>query len=54
MALIVLFVVVHVALALAVPRTLLAMLTGGPVVDAAHTPSPYASPSADTKHPAGG
>jgi thiosulfate reductase cytochrome b subunit len=33
MALIVLFLVVHVALALLVPRTLGAMLTGGPVVD---------------------
>jgi thiosulfate reductase cytochrome b subunit len=33
MALIVLFLVVHIALALAVPRTLAAMVTGGPVVD---------------------
>ena len=33
MALIVLFIVVHVALALTVPRTLVAMVTGGPVVD---------------------
>jgi thiosulfate reductase cytochrome b subunit len=36
MALIVLFLVVHVALALAVPKTLGAMLTGGPVVDDAN------------------
>jgi thiosulfate reductase cytochrome b subunit len=35
MALIVLFMAVHIALALLVPRTLLAMITGGPLVDAA-------------------
>ena len=33
MALIVLFLLVHVALALLVPKTLAAMITGGPVVD---------------------
>jgi thiosulfate reductase cytochrome b subunit len=33
MAMIVMFVAVHVALALAVPKTLAAMVTGGPVVD---------------------
>lgn len=36
MALIVLFMLVHVALALLVPRTLLGMLTGGPRLDAEH------------------
>jgi len=53
MALIVLFLLVHVALAFAVPRTLLAMLTGGPVVDTIRTPSPYASHSTDTEHHGG-
>jgi hypothetical protein len=33
MALIVLFLLVHVLLALAVPKTLAAMITGGPPVD---------------------
>jgi hypothetical protein len=33
MAAIVLFLIVHVALALLVPRTLFAMLTGGPMVN---------------------
>jgi thiosulfate reductase cytochrome b subunit len=55
MAAIVLFLVVHVALALLVPRTLLAMLTGGPTVEegAAHA-GPAAAPEtplpADTAH----
>jgi hypothetical protein len=34
MAAIVLFLIVHVALALIVPRSLVAMLTGGPTVNA--------------------
>jgi len=40
MSAIVLFVVVHVALALLVPRTLLSMVTGGPEVGAAPQPEP--------------
>jgi hypothetical protein len=49
MAAIVLFLFVHVALALLVPKTLVAMVTGGPELDAppqpvppepAHTPAP--------------
>jgi thiosulfate reductase cytochrome b subunit len=40
MALIVLFLVVHVALALVVPKTLAAMVTGGPVVDDERRPPP--------------
>jgi thiosulfate reductase cytochrome b subunit len=40
MSAIVAFVVVHVALALLVPRTLLSMVTGGPEVDAAPRPEP--------------
>lgn len=40
MAAIVLFLVVHVALALLVPRTLAAMVTGGPEVDAASRQAP--------------
>jgi thiosulfate reductase cytochrome b subunit len=40
MALIVLFFIVHVALALLVPRTLAAMLTGGPPVEEEREPSP--------------
>jgi len=48
MAAIVGFVVVHVALALLVPRTLLAMLTGGPAVNAeAHKPDAPAALSAE-------
>ncbi|HEY9215491.1 MAG TPA: cytochrome b/b6 domain-containing protein [Ancylobacter sp.] len=35
-----LFMVVHIALALLVPRTILAMLTGGPRVDARHSDAP--------------
>ena len=40
MTAIVLFIVVHVTLALIVPQTLVAMVTGGPVVDKAQ---PHAS-----------
>ena len=40
MALIVLFLVVHVLLALAVPKTLAAMITGGPLVDDDRRPPP--------------
>jgi thiosulfate reductase cytochrome b subunit len=40
MALIVFFVVVHVALALVVPKTLTAMVTGGPEVDDGRQPPP--------------
>lgn len=39
MAAIVLFVIVHVALALLVPHTLVAMVTGGPEVDESKTPT---------------
>jgi thiosulfate reductase cytochrome b subunit len=46
MAAIVAFVVVHVALALVVPRTLLAMLTGGPVV-ARDAPADWEEPPID-------
>lgn len=42
MTAIVLFVVVHVTLALLVPRTLVAMITGGPTIDDATTPQPAA------------
>jgi thiosulfate reductase cytochrome b subunit len=49
MALIVLFLAVHIALALLVPRTLLAMITGGPPVDAAgdSPPPDELQPAAD-------
>jgi thiosulfate reductase cytochrome b subunit len=40
MTAIVLFLVVHVSLALIVPRTLVAMVTGGPVVDEKPAPRP--------------
>jgi thiosulfate reductase cytochrome b subunit len=40
MSAIVLFVVVHVALALLVPRTLVSMVTGGPEVSAQPQPEP--------------
>jgi thiosulfate reductase cytochrome b subunit len=40
MSAIVLFVVVHVALALLVPRTLVSMVTGGPEVSAQPLPEP--------------
>jgi thiosulfate reductase cytochrome b subunit len=40
MALIVFFIVVHVALALVVPKTLTAMVTGGPEVDDGRRPAP--------------
>jgi thiosulfate reductase cytochrome b subunit len=48
MTAIVLFLVVHVALALLVPKTIGAMVTGGPEVpgpDAAHDPLPFPSPA---------
>jgi hypothetical protein len=44
MAAIVLFLVVHIALALLVPRTLVSMLTGGPVVNDVAEPAPAADP----------
>jgi thiosulfate reductase cytochrome b subunit len=43
MSAIVAFIVVHVSLALLVPRSLLAMLTGGPVVDDADATAPIAA-----------
>ena len=46
MAAIVLFLVVHIALALLVPRTLVGMLTGGPVVTPVDNPMPPARPDA--------
>jgi thiosulfate reductase cytochrome b subunit len=45
MSAIVLFVLVHVTLALLVPRTLLAMITGGPVVDDGKSQVPPKSPA---------
>ena len=47
MALIVGFLVVHVALALLVPKTLGAMITGGPVVDDERAGTPHALPEDD-------
>jgi thiosulfate reductase cytochrome b subunit len=47
MAAIVLFLVVHVALALLVPKTLVAMMTGGPEVDATRPVVPEPAPSPD-------
>jgi thiosulfate reductase cytochrome b subunit len=44
MAAIVLFLVVHIALALLVPRTLVSMLNGGPVVNDVAKPAPAADP----------
>lgn len=46
MAAIVLFLVVHIMLALLVPRTLVGMLTGGPVVKDVDKPAPAADPDA--------
>ena len=43
MSAIVAFILVHVTLALLVPRSLLAMLTGGPVVDDADATAPIAA-----------
>ena len=40
MSAIVLFIVVHVTLALLVPRTLVSMMTGGPIVRAESQPEP--------------
>ena len=45
MTAIVLFIVVHVTLALIVPQTLVAMVTGGPVVDKASRTHPAPNPS---------
>jgi uncharacterized membrane protein YozB (DUF420 family) len=46
MTAIVLFLIVHVTLALIVPQTLVAMVTGGPVVDdKARRTTPAANPS---------
>ena len=44
MTAIVAFIVVHVTLALLVPRSLLAMLTGGPAIDNARDAAPSAAP----------
>jgi hypothetical protein len=56
MALIVGFLVVHVALALLVPRTLFAMITGGPAIDPAAAvaaePPPEQRGNEDTAAPA--
>ena len=49
MAAIVGFMVVHVALALLVPRTILAMLTGGPAVPA-QDKHPEGAPAPTTPH----
>jgi thiosulfate reductase cytochrome b subunit len=46
MAAIVLFLIVHIALAMLVPRTLVGMLTGGPVVTPVDNPMPPARPDA--------
>jgi hypothetical protein len=54
MAAIVAFLIVHVALALTVPRTLIAMVTGGPVLtdhppdDAEPVPGPQEEPAGGT------
>lgn len=47
MTAIVLFLVVHVALALLVPSTLVAMITGGPAVDPGPSPHPIPRPAAN-------
>jgi hypothetical protein len=44
MSAIVAFIVVHVTLALLVPKSLVAMLTGGPVVDGGQTTGGTAGP----------
>lgn len=49
MAAIVAFVVVHVSLALLVPKTIAAMITGGPKIDPRSSPARNATPS-DTMH----
>ena len=46
---IVAFIVVHVTLALLVPRSLLAMLTGGPAIDSDEAPSAAAPTVAEIK-----
>jgi thiosulfate reductase cytochrome b subunit len=48
MSAIVAFILVHVTLALLVPRSLLAMLTGGPVVDDADAAAPIAAHGSET------
>jgi hypothetical protein len=45
MTLIVLFLAVHVALAMLVPRTLVSMVTGGPEVDPATGAAPQPAPA---------
>jgi len=54
MAAIVLFLIVHIALALLIPRTLVGMLTGGPVVKDSDKPLPASDPdvavAAETAH----
>jgi hypothetical protein len=50
MAAIVGFLVVHVALALLVPQSLVAMLTGGPVVDDDTAPATGAAGKAGVTH----
>jgi hypothetical protein len=52
MAAIVLFLLVHVALALLVPKTLVAMVTGGPELDAPPRAVPPAPAPAPTPTPA--
>jgi hypothetical protein len=54
MAVIVAFIVIHVTLALLVPRSLIAMLTGGPVLkDGAAEATPVAAKSQATSDRAG-
>ncbi len=48
MSAIVAFLLVHISLALLVPQSLVAMLTGGPVVD--EKPAPRIAPSTETAH----
>jgi len=50
MSAIVTFIVVHVTLALLVPKSLLAMLTGGPVVDGGQTAGGTAAPEIKATH----
>jgi hypothetical protein len=49
MSAIVAFIVVHVTLALLVPRSLLAMLTGGPAIDNGEAPRAAAPTGAEIK-----
>ncbi len=48
MSAIVAFLLVHISLALLVPQSLVAMLTGGPIVD--EKPAPTIAPSTETAH----